>query len=62
MIFFQFQKEFTRCCPSALDFFTEWEDVSPIVIDWARTRHNLVAQQMLVEMDAIVRNGEHSIG
>ena len=49
-MFDQFQKEFMRCCLDAKDFMVHWEDVAPVIVEWARRKPNPVATLMVDEL------------
>jgi len=58
-MFDQFQKEFIRCCPDAKDFMVHWEDVAPVIVEWARRKPNPVASLMV---DELYKHGAPSQG
>ena len=45
----QLQKEFARCCPTAKDFFVQWEDMAPLIVDMARSKYNYAAERIIEE-------------
>jgi len=55
----QLHKEFMRCCPTAKDFFTQWEDMAPIINNWAVTKSNPMAS---VLVDELLADGKRSLG
>ena len=56
------QKEFVRCCPTAKDFFVQWEDMAPLIIDWARTKFNSTAEKILEELNENITIGKNVKG
>ena len=46
----QLQKEFAICCPTAKDFFVQWEDMAPLIVDMARSKHNSAAERIIEEL------------
>ena len=48
-----------RCCPTAKDFVVQWEDMAPIVVEWATKKCNAMASLLVDELRA---NGKPSLG
>ncbi|XP_065684343.1 uncharacterized protein LOC124810277 [Hydra vulgaris] len=49
---FDFQREITATFENAKDLLTQWEDMAPHVITWARRKENPMAKQLLLELDS----------
>ena len=58
-VYTQLHKEFMRCCTTAKDFLVQWEDMAPVVVDWASSKSNQMASLLVDELRA---DGKPSLG